>query len=337
MARLPRAGAAGIDVGATKTHMRYVPPGGSEPEHVTLRTNDYGSLEELLEAAFTAAGCLPSKVVGGAAGPVQPNGDFQMTNRPWPLFRHKPFVERLGISLRLVNDIYPVVASIEAVDASSITALTPDVEHPATKARVVAALGSGVGVAYMDAVDGIHPSEIAHTTWQPVTEVEHALLAEMQQELPGRVVTIEEAIGGLEGFDRMYSVVSKRVEPSAEVRSAVEAMRAEGEPVGPAVSTGALDGDECCLAILDLYGSLLGQLLRNVALATLIEKGGAIYLSGSVMQRNKGAQMVVGRSVFRDRFVSEGAKHAELMKKIPIYLLTDDHAAVKGSFRLANA
>lgn len=335
--RLPAIQAAGLDIGATKTHMRFVPADGDEPVNITLKTGTYGSLEELISTAFLQAGCFPKRLVAGAAGRVEPNGDLKLTNHNWPVFRHQSFVEDLGIELKIVNDIHSQLAGVDAIGVEGRQALTPNVPEPATKAKVMAAMGSGVGVAFMDPRRGIHPTELGHISWQPVTDLEYEFLRELQSSQPGVVITVEEAAGGLLGFDRMYDFISKRVAPSDEVLRHVDELRGQRKPVGPAVSVGAMAGDKCCLEIFDLYGAIIGQFLRDVALGALVADGGAVYLSGGVMQSNRGAQTVFEQTSFRDRFISRGAQHADFLAAIPFYLVTDPYVAVKGAYELASS
>lgn len=334
---LPTTPAAGLDIGATKTHIRFVAPGESEPTDITLRTGDHDSMESLIVSAFTAAGCVPRSVVAAVAGRVEDNGDIRVTNRrEWPIFRHAPFVEKLGLELRLVNDLYSQLAGIGALDGSGREALTPTVDDPQTKAKVVLAMGSGIGGAFMNAVGRIHPTEVGHTTWQPVTDLEIALLRRLQLTQPGVVITLERTVAGLWGFDFLYDFVREHVAPGAEVSQHVAELREGQEPVGPAISVGAIADDPCCVQVMELYGSLIGQFMRNIALTCLIETGGAIYLSGSVMQKNSGAHTLIENTSMRDRFVSKGAEFSDFLSTIPFYLVTDGHVAVKGAYALAS-
>lgn len=334
---LPRCGAAGIDVGATKTHIRFVAPGALEPQELALRTGEYDSLEELLCAAFLEAGCLPSRVVAGVAGLPDVNGDIAVTNqKTWPIFRRDDFVRKSNVELRIVNDIFPALAGVDWLESDGLVSMTPDVPLPKTTAKLVGSLGSGFGAAFMDPAGGFHSTETGHITWQPVTDMEHDFLKFLHLRRPRVIVTMEEAIGGLFGFDRLYEFVSPLVKPGSVVENEVEALRADKKPIGPAISIGALAGDECCMTVMELFGSILGQSLRNIALGALVEEGGAIYLAGSVLQANKGAELLMEKTSFRERFVSPGAQHDEFLATIPFYLITDGHVAVKGAYGLAS-
>jgi glucokinase len=334
---LPSIAAAGLDVGATKTHMRYLAPGAEEPSHLTLRTSDHDSLEHLITSAFHQAGCVPQRVVAGVAGRIENNGDVQMTNQDWPLFDHDRFQNDTGVEMRMVNDLYSQLAGIAVLDDAGSLALTPQLTSPEGPAKLIMAMGSGIGGAFMDPGGVIHPAEPGHMSWQPTTELEYELLREVQRKNPGRSITAEETVTGLYGWDLMYDFISPRTAPSAKVLEQVQELRAKGEGVGPAVSVGVLEDDECCLQILDLYGGLVGQYLRDIALITLIERGGPIYLSGSVMQANRGAEMLFAKTAFHDRFVSRGSMFDDFLATIPFYLVTDPHVAVKGAYQLASS
>lgn len=332
---LPRTDVAGIDVGATKTSMYYHSPDTGQVSNLEVKTIESDSMEELLRRCFGEAGCLPRSMVAGVAGRPLPGGNVQITNhKNWPVFDRAAFESELGLSLSIVNDMLATLAGVGELGEGDTEPLGAPIDPPSNPARLVVSVGTGVGSAYMDALGGFHSSETGHLPWQPVDERQWEYLRRLQLHHPGVAVSIEQAIGGLRGFDHLYDFVSLQHEPSSAVRAAVAELRDKQQGIGPAVTAGALAGDAACAQVADLFGTILGQYLRLLTLSNLTE-GGSIYLTSSVLQADGFADHLIERTGFRDCFVSSAAEHAPLMAATPLFLITDHEVAVRGAFALA--
>lgn len=262
------------------------------------------------------------------------DGDVTMTNLPhWPMFRRSEFAARMGIRLAIVNDMMATVAGIED---STMIPLTPDRTVPANPARLAVSVGSGVGSALMDTTGATHPAESGHVPWQPVTAMEHDYLCHLQEHHPGVTVSVEQAIGGLLGFNEMFDFMAVRIPPDDSIRAEVMVARSESRGIGPAITAGAVGGDRCCREILNLFGAIFGQYLRLLALVCLAgPEGGAIYLTSSVLQAPGVAELLMTSTPLSERFSGDGMMHADMMRQVPIFLIVDPHVAVKGAFALA--
>jgi glucokinase len=334
---LPRCGAVGADIGATKTQIRFREPAGGTVEEFTVPTDGHESLDRLLLGCFSCAGFLPQHVTVAAAGRPDGSGNVQITNhKEWPVFRPRVFERTLPVDVSVVNDMYASAVGADCLRADEIRLLTLGVVAPGTSAKLVVSVGSGVGSAFLDASGCPHTSETGHLPWQPVTALEASYLACQQETRPGTTVSVEQAIGGMAGFDRLYRFVRDRELPAPHIELAVEQLRMEVRGIGPALTNGARAGDRCCRLVLELFGGIFGQYLRTLALSTLAgTAGGTVYLTSGVLQAPGVADYLIRQTSAMARFVDHNAEHADLLAGIPLYLVVDRSIAVRGAFTLA--
>ncbi|MFK4068974.1 glucokinase [Streptomyces sp. NPDC029674] len=329
-----RTAVAAFDVGGTHSRLR----GGwtEDPEHVELkvRTADHPSLEELLLACLRQAELRPAHLVLAVAGRVPAHGTVQLTNLPdWPPFDSADFADRHGVRVRVVNDMTATAHGMADLGPDEVRPLTR--HDPAARAGELLAVsvGSGVGSALLDEHGVVHTSESGHVTWQPVNEFEAGYLSCLQQELGG-VVTVEESIGGLRGFDRMYDYVSRVTPPGPALDERVSGARRTGAAVAPVLTSAALAGDPCGVEVVRLFAAVFGQYLRGVVLVCL-PAGGVVTLTSGVLQAPGVAELLCSGTEFLDRFVSPGACHHDLLAEIPVRLALDPLVGVRGAYRLA--
>ncbi|MEU6994388.1 glucokinase [Streptomyces sp. NPDC046465] len=336
-----RTPVAAFDVGGTRTRLR----GGwtTEPDRTELqvRTADHASLQDLLTACLHEADLRPETVVLAVAGRVPAHGDVRMTNLPgWPLFERAAYAERHGIrQLTVVNDMAATAHGMADLGPDEVRPLTshgPPTSHgPASRTSELLAVsvGSGVGSALLDGAGTVHAAESGHIAWQPVDEFEAGYLAHLRTEIGG-VVTVEESIGGLRGFDRMYDYVRRSIPAAPDVHDRVTGARGAGAAVAPVITSAAQAGDPCCVGVVRLFAALFGQYLRAVVLVCL-PAGGVVTLTSGVLQAPGMAELLREKTEFLDRFISPGACHHELLAEIPVQLALDPLVGVRGAYRMA--
>ena len=71
---------------------------------------------------------------------------------------------------------------------------------------------------------------------------------------------------------------------------------------------------------------------RGVAAVTFVATGG-IYLTGS-LALGLGRYLAANTSMI-NRFLHPGSQHDDMLETIPLYLITDEHTAVKGALSAA--
>lgn len=325
---LPHTSHAGIDLGGTRARMRYVDPNTGEIANVETRCEQYASLDDVLRGCFELAGCVPRTLVAGVAGRVLPGGDVHVTNQPsWPIFRNDEFSAAHGIDVRVVNDLVATAMGTGRPDDDGFLPLLPGAHGLESAARLVVAIGTGVGAAVVDADGTVRSTEAGHVPWQPISADEADLLRYVRASSSAEVVTVEQVLGGLEGFRHLYGFLRTRRDDAPELRTG----SGTDAEIGPLVTAAACAGDEFCRELLFLYGGILGQFLRGLLLVSLPE-GAEIWLGGSVLQAPDVAELLVAESSFQERMISPGARHADLLARVPVLLITDQDVAVRGAF-----
>ncbi|MET8686423.1 glucokinase [Streptomyces sp. NPDC004732] len=335
-----RTAVAAFDVGGTNSRLRGGRAGEPEYAELKVRTADYPSLGELLTACLDEAGLRPETVVLAVAGRVPAHGDVQMTNLPhWPLFRSAAFAAEHGIRLSVVNDMTATAHGMADLGPDEVRPLTPHAPDAHAGDLLAVSVGSGVGSALLDGHGVVRTSESGHVAWQPVDAFEAGYLAFLRAgsgEAGGieGVITVEESIGGLRGFDRMYDYVCHAAPPAPELHDRVTEARRTGSAVAPLITAAALAGDPRAREVVRLFAALFGQYLRGVALVCL-PAGGVVTLTSGVLQAPGVAEFLCGETDFLDRFVSPGACHHDLLAEIPVRLALDPLVGVRGAYRLA--
>ncbi|MEV0254956.1 glucokinase [Streptomyces sp. NPDC050732] len=335
-----RTAVAAFDVGGTHTRLRGGRTEDPAPVEAKVRTADHPSLEELLIACLRRADLRPTHMVLAVAGRVPAHGTVRLTNLPaWPPFDSAGFAERHGVRLRVVNDMTATAHGMADLGPDEVRPLT---RHDALTRHEPAAgggellavsVGSGVGSALLDAHGVVHTSESGHVTWQPENDFEAGYLAGLRAEFDG-AVTVEESIGGLRGFDRMYDYVRRGTPPGPGLDERVTGARRAGAAVAPVITSAALAGDACGIEVIRLFAALFGQYLRGVALVCL-PAGGVVTLTSGVLQAPGVAELLRTETEFLHRFISPGACHHDLLAEIPVRLALDPLVGVRGAYRMA--
>lgn len=327
----------GIDAGGTKAHMLYLSAGDGTATELHVRSADHDSLTDVFLSCFRLAHRVPRVLVAGVAGRPHRNGDVQITNRPeWPLFRPAVFAADHNVQIRIVNDMVATAAAIPQLSADDRELLTPQVSPADSAANLIVSVGTGVGSSAMSADGHFTAAESGHATWQAVSPTEQEYLSFTQRIYPGLAISVEQAIGGSRGFNHLYDFMSDRIAPGSYIQEHVDDYRRAHRDPGPVITAAAAAGDKCCREIMMLFGSILGQYIRNLILSSLCEAdGGSVWLTSGVLQAPKVAEMLMEHGVFYESFIGSGTQHAELMELIPIYLIKDRYVAVRGAYSLA--
>jgi len=88
------------------------------------------------------------------------------------------------------------------------------------------------------------------------------------------------------------------------------------------------DTDKQCLSAYQLFTQLYGRLTKNVALDSLAR--GGIYIAGGIAAKYP---HMFDQEIFMDAFTSH-SKHSNLLKSIPVYVITDYNISLYGAVEL---
>lgn len=301
---LARAQGAGVAL----VHQRIVP--------VRAHADPASALADFLRDAPAPAprtGCL------AWAGPID-GARARLTNGAWSIDA-AAVAARCGLDrLALVNDFHGAAAGIDALAPADLVPLHEAAPDPAG-ARLVIGAGTGLGVAYAlrdDRGTRVVAGEGGHVAFAPLDEAQVALLVHAQRAL-GRV-TAEHLVSG-SGIVRLYGYCCAR--DAAEVPDDVHRDGAA------AVSRRADAGEARARDALALFCAIFGAVAGDHALACLAT--GGVYVAGGIATR-LAARMADGR--FRAAFLAKGV-HADLVRRMPVWLVRDELLGVKGAALLA--
>lgn len=325
------------DLGGTKTDLAiFSSEAGLEAPlaEATFLSADFPDLEALVRTFLAQVNVKIERASFGVAGPVV-GGQATITNLPW-VIDEAQLRETLGLlSVHLLNDLVAVAEAVLFLEPNDLYTLN---EGEPTKGGAIAVVapGTGLGEAYLT-WDGkryrTHASEGGHADFAPGDQLEMDLLRHLQSRF-GHVST--ERLCSGKGIPNIYAFLKESgyaIEPSwmAEQLS----MAADPTPV---IVNAALDNQhrcELCTATLNIFTSILGREVGNVALRLLAT--GGVYLGGGIPPRILAA---LKNGQFMEAFLYKG-RLSYVLKRVPIYVILNRNAAVLGAacygFKLAES
>lgn len=324
----------GVDVGGTKVAILDT----SSPTVHRYRSLDYSSMEAILDDYFATLGRRPKSIALAMAGPRDDEtGAISLTNSSWPEFRPWIAAQRYpGTLFETANDMIGTGAGVLSEHGTEWEELKPGTPVlDGTKLIIAVSTGIGAAAAVWDHHTKryvLMASEGGHIGIQPENEDEAAYLRFLQTKHPH--VSAELALSGKVGVEHLVDHSLARY-PDDDLQAAVERARSEGRPLGAVLLEFATEGTGCsrevARTILQQLGNMLGSALRDLAVA--FRPSGGVYLTGSVALAL--GEYLTQETGFLHRFVQRGAVHDTWIDKIPVYMVTDSHVAVKGALELA--
>jgi glucokinase len=324
--------ALGVDAGGTKLALLFEGENGGEPDYRKWLTSDFSAAEDLLARASSIWGEL-GQVVIAAAGRTNRDGSIQLTNVRWPVFRPR--------GERVVNDVECAAGAVSTLGDDEIRDLNGIVAS--TSELVAVTISTGDNSAFRDGKGEVHPAETGHIGWQPwydstVEMLARELLRFLQDESPGNaVITVEDVISGDRGFSHLYDFVSMVYPPGQDLAHRIEQQPA-GKGIGPLITEAALNDDPCAVMCMQLWGPILGQYLRGLALSHL-PRGGTIWLYGGVAEGDGVMDFVINHTGFTRHFTGGSAKMRDLMEQIALRQVVTSASkfpfTVRGALELA--
>jgi len=316
------------DIGGTKTNLGLFKRGKRRPLlkiTETYRNKGVPSLEHIVDLFLKKH---PGEVRGaclGIAGPVN-KGRCRITNLPWEVSERK-LKNRFGWNrVKLINDLTATALAVPVLTQRELFALNEETA-PKGKNLGLIAPGTGLGMALLVWKDGEYvpvPSEGGHSDFAPNNQVEMALWQYLHQRLGH--VSVERILSG-PGLFIVYcwlKFTGQGEEP------AWVAERMEEEDPAKVISEAALVGKvPLCTKTLDVFVSVLGACAGNLALTGLTS--GGMYLGGGIPPKilNK-----LQEDIFLRAFTNKG-RFEKLLKRIPVWVIRNDKAALLGAARCA--
>jgi glucokinase len=297
------------DIGGTNTRLALF-NGGPQPLRLTTYPTNGDSLARIVNRfldgyAVSGAGFgIAATIVGRTARGV---------NLPWNVDADK--LERLlDAPVALVNDLQANARGIEALDADDFAVLNEGVADTQGNRAVVSA-GTGLGEAGLVRIGaGYHAvaTEGGHVDFGPQSELEVDLYRFLAAEYGH--VSYERLCSGM-GLVNIYRFLTG----------------ADADAPSPAEITAEALADRSSpsSAALDLFVSIYGARAGDVALGFMAT--GGVYLGGGIPPK------IVDRlreGGFMRAFVDKG-RFTQLLSRVPVRVILNDHAALLGAARIA--
>jgi glucokinase len=301
------------DIGGTNARFAILVDSQAEPkEFPNVQTADFGNIDEAIQTAILDRTSIqPRSAVLAVAGPVS-GDEIDLTNCDW-VVRPKEMFERLGLSdIVVLNDFEAQALATVALGEDHMERIC-DGEADQSASRVVLGPGTGLGVAGM--VHARHiwipvPGEGGHVDMGPRTPRDHEIWPHLEP-IEGRI-SAEQMLCG-RGLVNIYRAV---------------AMADSGQPrfTTPAEITGAAldESDAVAQEALDIFITCLGRLAGDLAL--IFMSRGGVFLTGGIAQKIIPA---LKRPLFRKAF-EDKAPHSELLRAMPVYVITHARGALAG-------
>lgn len=296
------------DIGGTNSRFAYGNHSGIlKGTTKKYRNDDHAGFLGVLNAFL--AECPEDQLDGvciAIAGPVS-GAAAKLTNRPWEIERDE-IAEVLGTSnVKLVNDICALGCSINELDDDQIDVWRSVKQVHTNGQSLVIGIGTGINVSARTG-QSVLAAEVGHSS---LTDKMAAIVEEALGEEPRKDQTIEDFLSG-RGLEHIYLQLS--------------GSKLSGEEICKATSD---DSDPTAHKSCALFAKLGAEFIREVSIHYLPRNG--IYMAGSVSRG-------MFNTPFRNDFVSGLLSPSSLsatLQKIPVSLINDDAAALRGCLEIA--
>lgn len=317
------------DIGGTKTVLALFPDemNMQRPLHkATFSSSNYDSLEAVITDFIkeTDVGGTLSRLrcaCFGVAGPVVKNR-AQITNLPW-VIDAAAIGRELDLEVYLLNDLEAIATAVPHLGPADLVTINEGRVDPHGAIAVIAP-GTGLGEAFLVWNGRRHrayPSEGGHASFAPRTEIQRDLLAYLDAHLDH--VSFERVCSG-KGLPNIYRFM-KHSQRYVEPDWLRQELATVADPTPVIVNAALNKKADICVAVLDLFISILGVEAGNMALKLLAT--GGVYLGGGIPPRIL-TQLQDGN--FMSNFSNKG-RFASLLARIPIHVIINPQVALHGA------
>jgi glucokinase len=313
------------DIGGTKTELALFSVLGDKlriESQQRFPSKRYSGLVPVLQDYLSGTHPKIDAACFGIAGPVV-DGKVITPNLPWMID-----VEDVRRALKLnavtlLNDLEAAAYGIFTLENEEFFTLNEGImRHAGSKALIAAGTGLGQAILYDDGRH-FHPlaSEAGHADFAPRNEIEIDLLRYLIACFGH--VSYERVLSG-PGIVNIYRFL-KQVRGMAEPLELRERI-AIAEDDAAVISQAALANEfEICVTALDLFVSVYGAEAGNLALRAKSVRG--LYIGGGIAPK---ILAKLNDGTFMRAFTDKG-RYADLLAKIPVQVVLNDQAALRGA------
>ena len=308
------------DIGGTNARFSVIANEKSEAgEPQIVKTADYATIDEAIRAAVLDRSSIrPNSAVLAVAGPVEAD-EIPLTNCPW-IVKPRQMLSSLGLGdVVVLNDFEAQALAVVALGEEHMEQIGGGAPEP-NAGRVVLGPGTGLGVAGLVHAFGGWvpiPGEGGHMDIGPRTPRDYAVFPNIET-IEGRV-SGEQILCG-RGLVNTYRAIAKTDGKAAKLSVPAD------------ITAAALAGtDDIAVETLSMFATCLGRTAGDLALV-FMSRGG-VFLTGGIAQKIVPALKAGNfRAAFEDK-----APHSELLRTIPVYVITHPLAALAGLAAFARA
>lgn len=308
------------DIGGTNARFAIVKgPDAAPLDPQIVRTAAYPTIDEAIRATILETlGIQPKSAVIAIAGPVD-GDEIRLTNCPW-VVKPKGMGATVGLSdVVVLNDFEAQALAVVALGAEHLEQIGGGAPDPEA-ARVVLGPGTGLGVAGLVKSRGHWipvPGEGGHMDIGPRTDRERRIFPHIEA-IGGRISGEQILCGrGLVNTCRAVAMADGKAALFSEPSEVTAAALSAGDPIAQEA--------------LALFVTCLARTAGDLAL--VFKAQGGVFLSGGIVQKIVPALRDLRfRAAFEDK-----APHAEMMRAIPVFVVTNPIAALEGLAAYARA
>ena len=301
------------DIGGTNSRLAVAMTSRTDNE-ITLenvqkfRNSDFNNFEEVIARYLSSSDDhFINRMCIAAAGIISET-TVEMSNLNWkitvPSLQNAASIEEVLI----INDLQAQGYSLDFIKSKDLETLIKGSHVPSpNNTKLVCGMGTGfnVAIAYQSPFGTFVPaSEYGHARITTANKKQNFILQQLEKN--SSFVSYENILAG-PGLNRLDQVLNKRND-----RTPADILAAAGE--------GELQAKEVGTQLAGFAGQAFGDFaLMNMAL-------GGVYLIGGVA---RALMPYLKDENFKKNFYERG-NFSKIMKKISIYLILDDFAALKG-------
>ncbi len=301
------------DIGGTNARFAILLDTYAEPkEFPNVQTADFATIDEAIQTAILDhTSVQPRSAVLAVAGPVE-GDEIRLTNCDWVVRPNRMASELDLEDIVVLNDFEAQALSVVALGEDQMEKIGDGVAEE-DASRVILGPGTGLGVAGL--VHACHrwipvPGEGGHMDIGPRSKRDFEIFPHLDK-IEGRI-SGEQLLCG-RGLVNIYNAIAKADDKSRDMTTPAE------------ITSAALDGrDPIAVEALSVFVTCLGRTAGDLALV-FMSRGG-VYLTGGIAQKIVPAlKSGAFRSAFEDK-----APHKQLLRAMPVYVITNPRGAVSG-------
>ena len=300
--------------------------GGYQLEHIrSFKTSEFSSLSDAIQHYQSLIDLHFDVICLGVAGPVL-GGRAKLTNLPWNIDA-KDLVEDLDcLAAYLLNDLEAHSYGLPWLSAEDCLTIQQGQKALGNQAFIAAGTGLGEAQIFWDGKSHTpFATEGGHCSFSPSNAEELALLDFLWKQHDA--VSWERVLSGGFGFRSIVEFYGA-TQASAFGSDASNYLESK-DALGPVILNDAQKGSEFALKVVECFVRLYGSEAGNLALKSMAL--GGIYIGGSIAI---GLQDWMVSPLFLKAFSNKG-RFSDLLRNIPVTLVTDTQCSLKGALRFA--